>query len=314
MKFSSNSSKDFLKSQAVSRRRRKKKFVRLYLFISLFIVLLIGLVLLLRLERLQIRNVVVTGNVTLSEQEIEDFVNNIIDSNYLFLIPKRNSLIYPADTIQASIKNKFLRVADVSMDTESFEFLNVKITERKAVAKWCNPVDCYVIDDNGYAFSKYEDPLATDQQNLDLLVFTGMDESIGSEPLGKNIIPKEMVTKFLELKVVLEGFGLTAEELEYRSKDEIVFKIDGSGRIILNERRPLEESMNNLKTVLDSEVFKGKLESMDYIDTRFGNKVFYKFKNQEALSTEGGNTSNTNDTGATSTTSTARATTTRSTR
>jgi hypothetical protein len=196
-------------------------------------------------------------------------------------------LIYPADTITASVKNNFLRVAEVSLNTESFEYLNVKITERKAVAKWCNPVDCYVIDDNGYAFSRYDESFSSSLQEGDLLAFTGMDESIGSEPLGKNIIAKDMVTKFLELKTVLETFNLKTKELEYRSKDEIVFKIDGSGRIILNERRPFDESMNNLKTVLDSDVFKGKLESMDYIDTRFGNKVFYKFKNQNALSVEG---------------------------
>jgi hypothetical protein len=290
MKFSSNSSKDFLKSQAVSRRRRKRRFVRLYLFVLLLVVLIIGIVMLLRLDRLQIRNVVVTGNITTSETEIEEFVNKIIDSNYLFVIPKRNSLIYPADTITASIKGNFLRVAEVSLNTESFEYLNVKITERKAVAKWCNPVDCYVIDDNGYAFSKYDESLSNSLQVGELLAFTGMDESIGSEPLGKNIIPKDMVTKFLELKATIETFGLKAKELEYRSKDEIVFKIDGSGRIILNERRPFEESMNNLKTVLNSDIFKGKLESMDYIDTRFGNKVFYKFKNQDAVSSDGGDT------------------------
>jgi hypothetical protein len=290
-------SKDFLKSQAVSKRRKKRFFFRLYLFIFMMIIILSGTVYLLRLDKFQIKKVVVTGNVTLSETEIEEYINTLIDSKYFFIIPKTSTFLYPKDKITEKTKNKFLRIHNLDMDIEAFTYLNVKVKERQAVAKWCNPVECFFIDDTGYVFSKEFTGsgevdgkstfiVSTSSPESDILIITGMDEVIGSDPFGKNIIDAKRLSSMIDISVQIESMGMKIREVEYRSYDEIIFKIFGSGRIIFNERRTFDESINNLKTAIKSDVFKNKLSDFEYIDTRFGNKVFYKFKNQAPVEDE----------------------------
>ncbi len=111
-----------------------------------------------------------------------------------------------------------------------------------------------------------------------LLRITGLDEVVGTKPVGKTLMPVELLKKVREIATGLDGYGLKVREIEFRSEDEIVYKVLGNGRIIFNQRRPLGQSYENLVTALKSDVFAPRPAPFEYIDTRFGNKVFYKLR------------------------------------
>ena len=41
------------------------------------------------------------------------------------------------------------------------------------------------------------------------------------------------------------------------------------------------ELTKNLALILSSDAIKGKIDELEYIDLRFGNRVYYKFKGEE---------------------------------
>jgi len=44
--------------------------------------------------------------------------------------------------------------------------------------------------------------------------------------------------------------------------------------------------VKNLELVLSSDVLKGKTDALEYVDLRFGNRVYYKLKGQKQQSVE----------------------------
>ncbi|HEY1037312.1 MAG TPA: hypothetical protein VGE62_01895 [Candidatus Paceibacterota bacterium] len=322
--------RDLLRSQSVVRKRRKKKLIRLYGILALGLFAVGGLAYASHMDNVQIRKVVVVGNETVPGDEIERVSNVILDASYMGVFPKRNSLIFPKDQLSKALVDTFPKIESLDMETESFNYLNVRIKERAPFAEWCSALECYLVDENAYIFAAADGsmptPAAKVREKRDdsegtasnasssspdenagtstegvsavsdgaekpaaptvapkssygpLLRISGLDESVGSKPVGKTLMPQELLRELKDMAVKIESFKLKVREIEHRGEDEIVFKIEGNGRIIFNQRRPLTQSYENLATALKSDVFTSATATFEYIDTRFGNKVFYKFR------------------------------------
>ncbi|MEK7145371.1 MAG: hypothetical protein AAB808_01350 [Patescibacteria group bacterium] len=64
--------------------------------------------------------------------------------------------------------------------------------------------------------------------------------------------------------------------------DEYQIYLKNGGRLIISIADDLSKVLENLETILRSDNLKKALARggvIDYIDLRYGNKVFYKFKN-----------------------------------
>jgi len=88
------------------------------------------------------------------------------------------------------------------------------------------------------------------------------------------------ITFFLDFLTPLD---LTPTGLE-AGADEYQIQLKNGGRLIINSTDDLSIILKNLETIFRSDNLKKVLASggiLDYIDLRYGNKVFYKFKNDD---------------------------------
>jgi len=86
------------------------------------------------------------------------------------------------------------------------------------------------------------------------------------------------ITFFLDF---LSPLGLTPTGLG-ADADEYQIQLKNGGRLIINSTDDLSIILKNLETIFRSDNLKKMLAHggiIDYIDLRYGNKVFYKFKN-----------------------------------
>lgn len=286
MKPIRTSHKDFLRSQSLTRKRRKKKVLKIWLFILSLVVFLIGLAWLFSLQSLAIKKVIVIGNANITSGEIQNITNTILDEKYLGLFSKRNAFIYPKDYITKTLSQTYPRIEDIVLDTESLEILNIKVKERTGSSVWCAAVLCYLVDGQGYIFA--ESTSSTTSQAHTVLY--GGDQFVGPEPIGKHIFTENVYGDILKTIDELEKENLIIKEVHVFSRDEIVFTATNSGKIIFSDRKPFAVSLENLRSSLKSSVFAGQKNGsssssrFEYIDVRFGNKVFYKLnKNKEEL-------------------------------
>ena len=109
----------------------------------------------------------------------------------------------------------------------------------------------------------------------------------GTSPLG-SYYSKQNFQQLLSFKDGLVTFGLKPVALYITNDGEIEFILSGGTaatlgpEIILNNDSDFQKVAENLETALTTEPlqteFKNKYSVLQYIDLRFGNKVYYKFQ------------------------------------
>lgn len=287
--------KDFLRSQTLTRRRKKRKMIKFWTTIICVCILFALIAWVISLESMAIKKIVVVGNVNITSEEIQHIGDDMLNSKYIGLFSKRNAFLYPKRAIVRTLTETYPRISAVGVDTESFEILNIKIKEREAVSVWCAAVQCYLVDDTGYIFAEYHE----DQTKgpLILPVLYGGDQFVGPEPIGKKIFNEKLYDDLRNILVELHRLGLSIKAVHVYSRDEIVFTLVAGGKIIFSDRKPFEVSMEELRSSLKSTVFTSQKSgvSFEYIDVRFGNKVFYKLnksKEENSLGTSSTSKSN----------------------
>lgn len=292
-----NSHRDFLKSQTLLRKRRNRRRARLIAVTFLFLFIIILLAWVSNLDQIKIKKIVVVGNVNMSSEEIENVIATLIDPRYLGIVAKRNAFLYPKDEIVRVLFETYPRIASVDIETESMRILNVRIKERERFVDWCGAVECYEVDDRGYIYAKEK----LKENPTEVFVIKGNDQNIGPEPIGKFVLASELFKGIVYSRDALLTIKLQPVEVYVRNRDEIIFTLKNGGKILFSDRRSFEESVENLRSALTSNVLTAS-SSFEYIDTRFGNKVFYKFKNGATTTSVGKNGASTGN-GGTSTNS-----------
>ncbi len=272
--------REFLRSQAIVKKRRKKRMIRVSIRVVLLLLLIYSLSLLSKIDFFQVQNIVISGNIHMQTEEIQEMVHEELKSTYLGLFPRRNVFFYPKQRIIKDILEKYPIVKGVQVYTESFNILNIRIEEREQVAGWCSVIECYKLDSTAFIYAAMSNE---EQANTSFITFEGLEDKVGTQPVGVYLLDEHIFEEILNVASQMSTISLPVEKIEFRSKDEVYFWIKGSDasestqrrRIIFSTEKEYQESFNNLKAALASKVFATSTQ-FEYIDTRFGNKVFYR--------------------------------------
>lgn len=235
-------------------------------------------------HNIRIQKVQLTGGVLVTTDDVQKVVDSVLSGKYFFIYPKNNSFIYPHDELVTELKRNLQRIDSVSVNVENFHSLTVDITERKPSALWCdnsNPdmEKCYFMDDtstvfadapvfSGDAYFKYYGPLSTT---------TPDGTTLGSRYMASS-------TEFAEISTFVSdvlGAGLRPQYLLQKGGGEYSLVVYNGGQIYFDTREPLSQVTQNLQILLKSDAYRKAVSAtstLDYIDLRFGNKVYYKLK------------------------------------
>lgn len=276
--------------EEVLRRRKKAKRIRRVIFIG-FILFLVGIVSYIsHLPKLRINEVALSGGLLVTEKEVEDESLLFMRGKFFWLFPKNNSFLYKKTDLENHLKEKFKRIDTIDIKLEGLNTIQVSITERKPVAIWCRDIistststevvsgfkeSCYFIDSFSTVFAQ-----APSFSGDAYFKFYGLltDE----DPIGKKYIASS--TDFISINNFIESVkGLKVKPVSLIGKEEGEFSLvlQGGGEIYFDTRKSLDITFDNLKILLDSPELKVKLGQLpiEYVDLRYGNKLFYKLKN-----------------------------------
>ena len=276
------------------KRKRRKVVVSKILF-CLFIIggVLASLAYLFRIERLNIQVVEAKGNKIIDTRLIAEIAEKEMAGNYLWLFPKTNIFFYPKEKIKSSLYENFKRLRNIEIEMGSGAILVVSTEERMPKYTWCGETlptsrndsqDCYFLDETGYIFGRA--PYFSGEVYFK---FYGATDSKENTPIGSYFLA-DIFQKLILFKEALSHMGLKPVVL-YKDKEENedikIFlssanTLPNAPEIIFKADSDLEIIAENLQTALTTEPlqsnFKNKYSSLLYIDLRYGNKVYYKFK------------------------------------
>lgn len=278
-------SRDILKSSRREFSRRKTKLLVFKSIIGLLIFVLLGALLSWgsRNEKLLIKGVRVEGNETISAEEVLKIAENKISGKYLFLFPKNNFSIYPGGAIAREILDKMKKVKTVETKIVDGNILSVKVYERKPSYIWCpgefltenttSGNQCYFLDEQGFSFS--EAPRFSGPVFFEIYA----SSTSGNEFIGKYPFESALFKKLILFKNALTEINLPATELIRMGDGDFKFVLKAGGAVLINEKNDINISLRNIVSAKKALEDSGKnINLIEYIDLRFGNKVFYKFK------------------------------------
>ncbi len=261
-------------------RRRRALLVRGGIALAAVLALLGGSVWAARLPALAVSTVTVRGAVTVPVADIEQAVSRELAGAYLALYPKSNVLTLPTHEVASALLAAFPRIRSVDVSRSSRNALDITVDERTPYALWCgakrslsggDPTGCYFLDDSGRVFTEAPD-FSGD-------VFFRYFGPIEGDPINATFLaPGE----FTELDLFVRSardVGVKPVSLAVLDAPDAALHLSNGSKILFNRTGNLSDVLQNLKSVLESDVFRsqGGL-ALDYVDLRFGNKIFYKFK------------------------------------
>jgi hypothetical protein len=271
------------------KKKRRARLKKIIFYILIFAAVFAGLSYLSKWEKLNIKTVEVSGNRAVDSLLVERAVQEQISGYYLWFFPKSNFFIYPKAKIKSDLEDKFKTFQDISLNLQGAQKIQIKVSERVGRYTWCGaelPAEastqykCYFMDAEGYIFG--EAPYFSGDVYLR---FFGK----GSE--GEKFYP-DIFSKLLSFRKSIEEIGLKAPSLLVKDDGDIELYLSSSvsfdaaltsaPKIIFKTNSDFDKLIENLQAALDTDPlksdFKNKRSSLEYIDLRFGNKVYYRFK------------------------------------
>ena len=269
---------DIPKSNLRMRRRKRRLIVAAIL--TSFVLTVFGVVVTFTwLPFVRIQTVTVVGQKSVLASDIEQLAQEELSGGYLYVFAKSNVFLYPKGFIHDKLLHQYPTFSSVQVRAKNFQTLGVTVVERQPVALWCgenvaSSSGCYVLDETGIvyapaaiysgdAYEKYYGHVTGDslpQQYLDPLRFHSLSEFVDA----------------LQKKGTARIQSVAVDESE-----DVHLKFDTDFTLIFTLDSETSDVFNRFELARTSDVFKThKVSDFEYLDLRFGDKLYYKLKYQ----------------------------------
>ncbi len=217
---------------------------------------------------LSINNIIVEG----SERNIQDKIENIVSENsqkLFFSFPINSIFAISPSVIKKEIKSEIIKIEEVSLKRIFPNTIKVVVQERDSVAIWCK-VDrrmCYNIDKKGVVYEEV-------QLKGDEVVF--FKSSAEDTALGENIISKDEIKVMFDISLTMKNNDEIISFFNFTNRSVLeVFMFNGWKVYFLLDNS-FERQLENIDIIFKQEVKNDQRKDLDYIDMRYGDRIYYK--------------------------------------
>jgi cell division septal protein FtsQ len=270
------------KREEYFRKKRKRKLIEWGIVLALIFVIIGIASFISHRPALRIGSVELSGGMLLTSNEIQYESLKFMNGSYFWLFPKNSSLLYPKNALALDLENKFKRIDTIKVRLKNMTTLSVEITERKPFAIWCKTKvpdsgeeSCYFMDQNSTIFATA--PQFSGDAYFKYYGLLGSANPIGQEYMAST-------TQFSSISEFVSGIkslSLLPSYIVAKGGDEFSLVLLNGSMIYFDTKEPLAKVVNNLSSLLNTEDFAHMNRSdlsVEYIDMRYGNKLFYKLK------------------------------------
>lgn len=212
-----------------------------------------------------IKQIEINGLNKVKKQSIDQIVDNYRFARKWFVLPRNNFWLFDCDEIKHDILEKYF-FDKLEIKKKLFNQVILNLAEKESTVNWFTGNQCFHIDPTGTAIEYCEESggllKIKDMKNGDLVI-------------GKNAIGSDELINIIgindQLKFISQG---KFEILNYEKYDNSLTAKTLEGLLIyFNAARPAGEQTGRLQVLLNQIE---NLNALEYIDLRFGEKIFYK--------------------------------------
>ena len=277
----------------VRARRRRTRLIILSISVSVLVAAALVASYVSYLPRYSVLSVTVqglpaqAGAQNVAPNLVTDYAESIIYNGSRHFLSRANIFLYPKSLIEKDIPLEFPRIAQATVSSPSFlsNSIVVSVAERQVFALWCLPAqagdgngDCYEMDQSGFIFAQAPANATSSGE----YIFSG-GVSTSTPPIGQTFAPghTQGLVAFLQL---LGQSGFTPLGADIESDQDFTVPLQQGFYVYASFGEDPGTLVNDLQLVL-SQALSGQQQNLEYIDLRFGDKVYYKLKGQDEAST-----------------------------
>lgn len=270
----------------IERSRQTLTFATAIVFGALVFAFAYGIYWFFNYQKLHIQSLRIHGAEAVAASDIERVVREYMSERVWGLFPRSNYALFSSDEASGRITKAFLRVSEAHIEKTFPDLADVTIRERMPWGIVCNGTasvrisssmiesdqgpECIYVDQSGFAYE--HSPVLFGA--LTKKIFLG-DENAA---VGGHAVPDERLRMYDDFKDHFSRFALpiTAMAMTKENPRDVHMYV-GDWYVLVDRDSRAEDVARVLRPLLEQEL-SGKMSRIDYIDLRFGNKVFYRLK------------------------------------
>jgi cell division septal protein FtsQ len=260
-------------SKKLAEKRKKKRKIKSILFSILTLILVVLFIWFFNSEKIRVKEIVVSGNKYSDQEKIVSDINSVLSEKYFFIFNKSNLFFYPRHKILEKVKNNHVIIKEIEIEITDWDNLAIKIVEHEPVAYYCkNQNECYLININGLVF---------DQELIlpdDLVQVSGLlDEN--TNLIGQTYVEREKFENIINLIYLLDENDFKTTRVYSKDYETFSIYLENGPYLLIENNSNIQEVVSNLKTVINQDGINAiQFKNLEYVDLRFGNKVYYKIR------------------------------------
>lgn len=221
-----------------------------------------------------ISEVSVSGNSRVPTEAVSALIRRGLSERFLGILPRSHVLLYPKDALRERLLSEFPLLAGVMLSA-NFNSLSVLLREREPVALWCPEDECFYMDAEGFAFAAAPSGAERNYKRFSpMLAASGTPAVLFTHPIGAPRLRE--IQGFLR---ELEQLSLRSSRVRIGESGEVSVELVGGGELRLHDER-FDEALTRLSTLLAEPglIRRGSTGELrvEYIDLRYGNKIYFK--------------------------------------
>jgi hypothetical protein len=290
------------------RRNLRKKKILWLVFAWFFTLVSVcsAVLLFLNSHFIRISSILVEGNSTVLNEQVQSIVSKSVSGDYFWFIPKDSFFFFPSRTFSRTIPSEFPSIAKISFSRRGLTAVMVTINKRSPYAIACigqGQGDCYYADDKGVIFQS-----ASSTYGAFLVYHISLPN--GANPLGLQFIDGGRLAALGAFVGALARLGFIDDSIniststnydfllqyqkEYFSSNlknpSMPILISNSSfpststpilHLIINENRPFQETLENFSAFwqeLESKTTSTLVSNLSSVDMRYGDNIIFKTK------------------------------------
>jgi cell division septal protein FtsQ len=267
------------KPSRARRERRRALILKVVFSVVGLIILIVASSIISNLSYFRISNFEIVGLEGVDKRAVDISAKMPLIGTYLWFWPRDCYFYLSTSGVEESLLKNIPRLLSVDISRSGLKTIKISLVERKPAGLWCANTDsqkCYFLDEQGLVFDR-----APSLSGQLFVKYLGLLQS-DADPLNQRYLTKESFSALNDLMSWVLASGISVTYVSVDVDGFYRLHLPGGGEIFVNEKQDVDRTFRNLQSLLKEKGLLSKTVSfdtnLDYVDLRFGEKVYIKKK------------------------------------
>jgi len=200
--------------------------------------------------------------------EARRLADGALESKLIFWRTK-SIFLFDSGNLEKEISGLYPELKEIKIRKKWPGTINIDLTRKEGVALLSAEEGLFLLDETGKVFS----PASSTDEGLPVLIKS--DYSVESD---ENAVSKEYLDKILYAEKELKALEIIVDNFLLFSKDKLIARVAEGWEAYFTLEEDLDWQIQKLESVLNEKVPLEQRGDLEYIDVRFSNMVFPKYK------------------------------------